>query len=173
MTSETPPALPGDNALRRWLDGDEDVTLDGLFWSLEPDRFDRLLARLHHRGRLPQHHTPPVGSEPDEDALHRLPEIDRLKRRYTRASVASQRLHALEAGWRHLAGRRPARWTISDLLAVLRRVIHEGESVAPSALVAAARDVWLDLPWPHGERQLALLLPCLELLRDDARRRRA
>lgn len=169
----TPPPLPDDSDLGRWLAGDEDATIDGIFWQLAPHRFDRLIARLHQRGRLPHHQDPATGPVPEPEVLHRLPEIDRLRRRYPRSGLASVRLHAIENGWRDLAGKRPALWTVGDLLVAVRRAIHDGDRADPSALVAAARDIWRDLPLPHGERQLGLLLPCLEHLRDDARRRRA
>ncbi len=159
-------ALPTAGDVAAWIGGAEVPLVGALFAGLNVAKFDTLVAQVRKEELLPQHWQVIAkhGVE-DEAAFDRLSEVERLRRRYSDPSLARPRLEGLRAAWRELRGKRPALWTVPDLMAAMRRIIDKKLVVDLYDLLAATRDIWGDLTLPHGREQLDMLWNCLELIR--------
>jgi hypothetical protein len=155
--------LPSEADLARWLQGEDVPTLAGLLARLE---FSPAAPETSAQRRAPAGHRRGL---PDDLKFHRLPEVGDLRVFYKNQEVARRRTEALLFGWRELGGKRPAEWTVDDLLQVVRR---GGRQMDPVDLLAAARDVWrgLDPQSPQGEgpERIEALGRALARLRADA-----
>lgn len=170
---EAPPArqLPSQEEIAAFVKGEDVPTIGTLFEELPTKKFDIHVTMMQKQELLPQHWQVirRLDAPPDDD-FDRLPEVARLRRRYTDPDLAVARLDALRAAWRELRGKQPTLWTVPDLLAALRRIIDREREVDFTHLLTAVRDVWLGLTVPHGETQLDLLWSCLSLVRERTKK---
>jgi hypothetical protein len=182
IPAETPPAQPSVGDLERWLQGEEVPEIGALFARLDFARLD--WARLEVAavqaanpvGSASPEPAParraPAGSRrglPEDLKFHRLPEIGDLRVLYKNHEVSRRRVNALHFGWRELGGKRPAEWTVVELLQVLRRdALAAGRQADPADLLSAARDVWRTLEPPRGQERLEELGKALAQLRMDS-----
>lgn len=164
-------ALPSPEEIGEWIHGAELPTLGALFEGLPVAKFDALVMQVRKEELVPQHwqalsdHTPP-----DDLAFERLPEVGRLRVRYKNQELSRRRLASLRWGWREMGGRRPAVWTVPDLLAAMRRVIEKKHPVDWTDFLTAVRDIWADLKLPHGREQLEVLWACLAQMRKSTKK---
>jgi hypothetical protein len=167
-------ALPEPEEIGAWIAGADLPTLAALFEGLTVAKFDALVMQIRKEELVPQHWQ--VISERtagDDLEFERLPECARLRVRYKDQPLSRRRLASLRYGWRELGGRRPAVWTVADLLAAMRRIIEKKHPVDWNDFFIAARDVWRDLGdrgLPHGEEQLAVLWNCLVQVRKSTKK---
>lgn len=173
-------ALPEPEEIGSFIHGADLPTLGALFEGLTVAKFDALVMQIRKEELVPQHWQ--VISERtsgDDLEFERLPECARLRVRYRNQQVSRRRLASLRYGWRELGGRRPAVWTVADLLAAMRRIIEKKLPVDWNDFLTAARDVWRDLGdrgdrgargLPHGEEQLAVLWNCLVQVRKSTKK---
>jgi len=164
-------ALPTEAEIGDWIRGAELPTLAALFDGLPVAKFDVLVMQIRKEELIPQHWSviSERGELNDLD-FERLPEVGRLRVRYKNQELARRRLRNLQWGWRELAGRRPAVWTVADLLAAMRRIIEHKHPVDWNDFLAASRDIWRDLELPHGREQLEVLWNCLVQVRKSTKK---
>jgi hypothetical protein len=166
-----PRPLPTPEDISAWIHGGEAPLLGALFDGLNVTRFDALVMQVRKEELVPQHwqvikdHTPP-----DDVEFDRLAEVGKLRVRYKDQELARRRTSQLALGWRELGGRRPAMWTVADLLAAMRRIIDKGRPVVWNDFLAAVRDVWRDHDQPFGQDQLETLWACLVLIRKNTKK---
>jgi hypothetical protein len=166
-----PRALPSPEDIGAWIHGADVPTLAALFEGLNVTRFDALVMQVRKEELIPQHwqaisdHTPP-----DDLEFNRLPEVGRLRVRYKDQALARRRVGQLQIGWRELGGRRPAMWTVADLLAAMRRIYEHGQPVDWNDFLCAIRDVWRDHELPIGKEQLEVLWNCLLQIRKSTKK---
>jgi len=167
----TPPAapvrpLPSQEDIADWIDGAEVPLIGAPFEGLTMARFDALVMQVRKEEAIPQHWQAISDREvPDDLAFERLPEVGALRVRYKNQELSRRRIAPLRLAWRELAGRRPAMWTVADLLAAMRRLYEHDAKVDWTDLLTAIRDVWRDLELPHGREQLEVLWTCLAVIR--------
>ena len=168
--AEEPRALPSLDEIARWAKGEDLPTLGALFSELPLARFDALMMQIRKEELLAQHWQV-IGERPtpDPEIFESYPEIVRLRATSAEAATAESRIEALRVGWHELAAKQPALWTASDLFVVLRRIIERELPVDFNQLLTAVRDVWRDLPLPHGREQLETLWACLDLTRQKTK----
>lgn len=158
--------LPSEADLARWLQGEDVPTLASLLARLEFSLAAPAASETAPQRRAPAGHRRGL---PDDLKFHRLPEVGDLRVFYKNHEVARRRTEALLFGWRELGGKRPAEWSVDDLLQVLRR---GGRQVDPVDLLTAARDVWRGLdpqvPQEGGNERIEALGRALARLRTDA-----
>jgi hypothetical protein len=160
------PTLPSQEEIAAWIDGAQVDSIGNLFQGLELARFDALVLQIRKEELLPQHWQVIAGLGPPEDGeFDRLPEVGELRLRYRDQALSRQRVDNLRVAWRELRGKRPVLWTVSDLVAAMRRIFQHDREVDFSHLLTAIRDVWQDLRLPHGREQLIVLWNCLALVR--------
>jgi hypothetical protein len=163
--------LPSPEDISAWIHGADVPLLGALFEGLNVTRFDALVMQVRKEELVPQHwqaikdHTPP-----DDVEFHRLPEVGALRVRYKNQELARLRVSQLIWGWRELGGRRPALWTVADLLAAMRRIIDKGRPVEWTEFLSAVRDVWSGHELPHGKEQLEALWASLVLIRKNTKK---
>ncbi len=163
--------LPAPEDIAAWIHGADVPLLGALFEGLTVGKFDTLILQVRKEELIPQHwqvltdHTPP-----DDLAFERLPEVGRLRVRTKNQELSRHRLAQLRYGWRELGGRQPARWTVPDLFAAMRRIYEKGHPVDWYALLTATRDVWRDHELPHGKEQLEILWNCLVQVRKSTKK---
>lgn len=170
---QAPPTrqLPSQEEIAAFVEGEDVPTIGTLFEGLETKKFDIHVTMMQKQELLPQHWQVIRRLDaPPDDAFDRLPEVARLRRRYTDPDLAVARLDALRAAWRELRGKQPTLWTVPDLMAALRRIVDRERDVDFTHLLTAIRDVWLGLTVPHGETQLDLLWSCLSLVRERTKK---
>jgi hypothetical protein len=164
-------ALPSPEEIGEWIHGADLPSLSALFEGLPVAKFDALVMQVRKEELVPQHwqalsdHTPP-----DDLTFERLPEVGRLRVRYKNQELSRRRLASLRWGWREMGGRRPAVWTVSDLLAAMRRIIEKKRPVDWTDFLTAMRDVWADLSLPHGREQLEVLWASLVQVRKSTKK---
>jgi hypothetical protein len=164
-------ALPEPEEIGAWIQGAHLPTLGALFEGLTVAKFDALVMQIRKEELVPQHWQ--VISERtavDDLDFERLPECGRLRVRYKDQPLSRRRLASLRHGWRELGGRRPAVWTVADLLAAMRRILEKKHPVDWNDFLIAIRDVWRDLELPHGQEQLAVLWNCLVQVRKSTKK---
>ncbi len=163
--------LPSIEEIGEWIHGADLPTLGALFEGLPVAKFDALVMQVRKEELVPQHwqvlsdHTPP-----DDLTFERLPEVGRLRVRYKNQELSRRRLASLRWGWREMGGRRPAVWTVPDLLAAMRRVIEKKHPVDWVDFLTAVRDIWADLSLPHGKEQLEVLWASLVQMRKSTKK---
>jgi hypothetical protein len=166
-----PRALPTPEDISAWVHGADAPIVGVLFEGLNVTRFDTLVMQVRKEEVLPQHwqvitdHTPP-----DDLEFHRLAEIGKLRVRYKDQELARRRIEQLLLGWRELGGRRPALWSVADLLAAMRRLIDKARPVQWHEFLSATRDVWRDHELPFGKEQLEVWWACLALIRKNTKK---
>jgi hypothetical protein len=164
-------SLPSPEEIAEWIHGAELPTLGALFEGLPVAKFDALVLQIRKEELIPQHwQVISHRGELDDLEFERLPEVGRLRVRYKNQELSRRRVHQLLYGWRELAGRRPAMWTVPDLLAAMRRIIERGHPVDWTDFLTAQRDVWRDLELPHGREQLEILWNCLVQVRKSTKK---
>jgi hypothetical protein len=164
-------ALPSPEEIGEWIHGADVPTIGALFEGLPVAKFDALVLQVRKEELIPQHWQVIAERGPLDDLdFERLPEVGRLRVRYKNQELSRRRLHQLRYGWRELAGKRPAVWTVSDLFAAMRRIIEHGHPVNWTDFLTALRDVWRDLELPHGREQLEVLWNCLVLIRKSTKK---
>jgi hypothetical protein len=166
-----PRPLPTEDDVADWIHGADHPLLGALFEGLNVQRFDALVMQIRKEELVPQHWQ--VISDrtlPPELDFERLPELCALRVRYKDQGQSRRRTAALRAAWRELAGKRPAMWTVPDLLAAMRRLLERKQAVDFYDLLCAQRDVWRDLDLPHGREQLEILWACLVQVRRSTRK---
>lgn len=163
--------LPTPEDIGAWIHGADVPLLAALFEGLNVTRFDALVMQVRKEELVPQHwqaikdHTPP-----DDMEFNRLAEVGKLRVFYKNQELARRRLAQLIVGWRELGGRRPAMWTVADLLAAMRRIIDKGHPVDWNDFLAAIRDVWGDHELPFGREQLEIFWACLVQIRKSTKK---
>ena len=163
--------LPTPEDISAWVHGADVPLVGALFEGLNVTRFDTLVMQVRKEELVPQHwqvitdHTPP-----DDLEFHRLAEIGKLRVRYKDQELARRRIEQLLLGWRELGGRRPALWSVADLLAAMRRLIDKARPVQWHEFLSAARDVWRDHELPFGKEQLEVWWACLALIRKNTKK---
>jgi hypothetical protein len=163
--------LPTPEDISGWIHGADAPLLAALFEGLTVTRFDALVMQVRKEELVPQHwqvitdHTPP-----DDLEFNRLAEVGKLRAFYKNQDLSRRRLAQLILGWRELGGRRPAMWTVADLLAAMRRIIDKGRTVDWNDFLAAIRDIWRDHELPFGKEQLEVLWACLVLIRKNTKK---
>ena len=163
--------LPSIEEIGEWIHGADLPTLGALFEGLPVAKFDALVMQVRKEELVPQHwqalkdHT-----APDDLTFERLPEVGRLRVRYKNQDLSRRRLASLRWGWREMGGLRPAMWTVSDLLAAMRRVIEKKRPVDWVDFLTAQRDIWADLSLPHGREQLEVLWASLAQMRKSTKK---
>ena len=163
--------LPTPEDISAWVHGADVPLIGALFEGLNVTRFDALVMQVRKEELVPQHwqvitdHTPP-----DDLEFHRLAEIGKLRVRYKDQELARRRIEQLLLGWRELGGRRPALWSVADLLAAMRRLIDKARPVQWHEFLSAARDVWRDHELPFGKEQLEVWWACLALIRKNTKK---
>jgi hypothetical protein len=166
-----PRPLPTDEDIAAWIHGAEVPLVAALFEGIDLKRFDALVAQIRKEEVVPQHwqvltnHVPP-----DDLVFDRLPEVGGLRVRYKDQELSRQRLHHLRFGWAELGGRRPAIWTVPDLLAAMRRIYEKNRPVSWYDFLSAARDIWRGSDLPFGREQLEVLWACLALVRKNTKK---
>jgi len=166
-----PRPLPTEEDISAWIHGAEVPLVAALFEGIDLKRFDTLVAQIRKEELVPQHwqvlsnHTPP-----DDLVFDRLPEVGGLRVRYKDQELARRRIHHLRFGWIELGGRRPAMWTVADLLAAMRRIYEKNRPVSWNDFLSAARDIWRDSDLPFGREQLEVLWACLALVRKNTKK---
>ena len=163
--------LPAPEDIAAWIHGAEVPLIAALFAGLNVTKLDALMLQVRKEELVPQHwqviqdHT-----APEDLAFERLPEVGRLRVRYKNQELSRRRLASLRWGWRELGGRQPARWTVADLFAAMRRIYEKGHSVEWNDFLAAIRDIWQDHELPHGREQLEVLWNCLVQIRKSTKK---
>lgn len=163
--------LPAMEDIAAWIHGEDAPLLAALFEGLNVTRFDALVMQVRKEELLPQHwqvitdHTPPGDVE-----FHRLAEVGKLRVFYKNQELARRRIEQLLLGWRELGGRRPAMWSVSDLLAAMRRIIDKGRPVDWHEFLSAVRDVWRTHELPFGKEQLEIFWACLVQMRKSTKK---
>ncbi len=166
-----PRELPSPAQIAAWIEGADLPSLSNLFNLLNTKLFDALVMQIRKEELLPQHWQVISSLRVPEDAeFERLAEVGRLRLRYKNQEVARRRLESLKVAWRELRGRRPALWTVPDLLAAMRRIIDKKLEVDFHDLLSATRDVWRDLSLPQGKEQLEILWACLAFARKKTKK---
>jgi len=166
-----PRPLPTPEDISAWVHGADVPLVGALFEGLNVTRFDTLVMQVRKEELVPQHwqvitdHTPP-----DDLEFHRLAEIGKLRVRYKDQELARRRIEQLLLGWRELGGRRPALWSVADLLAAMRRLIDKARPVQWHEFLSAVRDVWRDHELPFGKEQLEVWWACLALIRKNTKK---
>jgi hypothetical protein len=163
--------LPSEDDVADWIHGADRPLLGALFEGLTVARFDILVMQIRKEELVPQHWQ--VISDrtlPPELEFERLPELGALRVRYKDQPLSRRRATALRAAWRELAGKRPAMWTVPDLLAAMRRLLERKQAVDFYDLLTAQRDVWRDLALPLGREQLEILWACLVQVRRSTKK---
>jgi hypothetical protein len=166
-----PRPLPTPEDIAGWIHGADAPLLGALFEGLNVTRFDALVMQVRKEELVPQHwqaikdHTPP-----DDMEFNRLVEVGKLRVFYKNQELARRRLAQLIWGWRELGGRRPALWTVADLLAAMRRIIDKARPVDWNDFLSAIRDIWRDHELPFGREQLEVLWACLVLIRKNTKK---
>lgn len=163
--------LPGEDDVAEWIQGAEVPLLGALFEGVNVARFDILVMQIRKEELVPQHWQ--VISDrtmPSDLEFERLPEVGGLRVRYKNQELSRRRVAALRAAWRELAGKRPAMWTVPDLLAGIRRLLERKQAVDFYDLLTASRDVWRDLALPHGREQLEILWACMVQIRRSTKK---
>lgn len=164
-------ALPSPEDIGEWIHGAELPTLGALFEGLPVAKFDALVLQVRKEELVPQHwQVISERGELDDLDFERLSEVGRLRVRYKNQELSRRRLLNLRYGWRELAGKRPAVWTVPDLLAAMRRIIEHGHPVDWTDFLTAQRDIWRDLELPHGREQLEILWNCLVQMRKSTKK---
>ena len=167
--AEGSPPSPGH--LERWLQGEEVPEIGALFARLDFARLEAAAVSVPVPEPTTPRRAPAVSRRglPEDLKFHRLPEIGALRVLYKNQEVSRRRVNALHFGWRELGGKRPAEWTVAELLQVLRRdALAAGRQADPADLLTAARDVWRTLEPPQGRERLEELGRALKRLRTDA-----
>ncbi len=166
-----PRPLPTLEDISAWVHGADVPLVGALFEGLNVTRFDTLVMQVRKEELVPQHwqvitdHTPP-----DDLEFHRLAEVGKLRVRYKDQELARRRIEQLLLGWRELGGRRPALWSVADLLAAMRRLIDKARPVQWHEFLSAVRDVWRDHELPFGKEQLEIWWACLALIRKNTKK---
>lgn len=166
-----PRALPSDEDIAAWIHGADVPTLGALFEGLDVKRFDTLMMQVRKEELLPQHwqvltnHT-----APDDLVFNRLPEVGQLRVLYKNQELSRRRLHHLRFGWLEMGGRRPAMWTVSDLVAAIRRTLEKKHPIDWTEFLTAVRDVWRGSGLPFGQDQLEVLWACLVVIRKNTKK---
>lgn len=166
-----PRPLPTLEDISAWVHGADAPLIGALFEGLNVTRFDALVMQVRKEELVPQHwqvitdHTPP-----DDLEFQRLAEVGKLRVRYKDQELARRRIEQLLLGWRELGGRRPALWSVPDLLAAMRRLIDKARPVQWHEFLSAVRDVWRDHELPFGKEQLEIWWACLALIRKNTKK---
>lgn len=164
-------ALPSPEEIGEWIHGAELPTLGALFEGLPVAKFDALVLQVRKEELVPQHwQVISERGELDDLDFERLSEVGRLRVRYKNQELSRRRVAQLHYGWRELAGKRPAVWTVPDLLAAMRRIIEHRHPVDWTDFLTAQRDVWRDLELPHGREQLEILWNCMVQMRKSTKK---
>jgi len=163
--------LPSQEDIADWIHGRDVPLIGALFEGLNVARFDALVMQVRKEELVPQHwQAISDRAVPDDLTFERLPEVGGLRIRYKDQELSRRRIAPLRLAWRELAGRRPAMWTVADLLAAMRRLYEHGAKVDWTDLLTAVRDVWRDLELPIGREQLEVLWSCLALIRKNTKK---
>jgi len=163
--------LPSQEDIADWIHGRDVPLVGALFEGLNVTRFDALVMQVRKEELVPQHwQAISDRAVPDDLTFERLPEVGGLRIRYKNQELSRRRIAPLRLAWRELAGRRPAMWTVADLLAAMRRLYEHGAKVDWTDLLTAVRDVWRDLELPIGREQLEVLWSCLALIRKNTKK---
>lgn len=167
-----PRALPSPEEIGDWIHGADVPTVGTLFEGLNVTRFDALVMGIRKEELVPQHWQILKHRRDDAPDLEfeRLPEVGALRVRYKDQALSRRRLAPLRIAWRELGARRPAVWTVADLLAAMRRIYEHGHKVDWYDLLTAVRDIWRDLELPHGREQLEVLWNCLVQVRKSTKK---
>jgi len=166
-----PRPLPEPEAIGGWIAGADLPNLALLFEGLPVAKFDALVMQIRKEELVPQHWQVISEREALDDLdFERLSECGRLRVRYRDQALSRRRLAALRQAWRELGGRRPAVWTVPDLLAAMRRIVDKKIPLDWNDLLTAVRDVWRDLDLPHGREQLEVLWACLVQVRKSTKK---
>lgn len=166
-----PRALPSDEDITAWIHGAGVPTIGALFEGIDVKRFDALVMQVRKEELVPQHwQVLSSHAAPDDLVFNRLPEVGRLRVRYKNQELSRLRLHQLRFGWMEMGGRRPAMWTVPDLLAAMRRIYEKKHPVNWTEFLSAVRDVWRDSGLPFGKEQLEILWACLTLIRKNTKK---
>jgi len=163
--------LPTEDDVADWIHGADVPLLGALFEGVSHSRFDILVMQIRKEELIPQHWQ--VISDrtlPSELDFQRLPEIGGLRVRYKDQPLSRRRIAAVRAAWHELAGKRPAMWTVPDLLAGMRRILEHKRTVDMYDLLTAARDIWRGLDLPHGREQLEILWASLVQVRRSTKK---
>ena len=152
-----------------WISGGDGATIGALFEQLPVKRFDILVMQIKKDDLLPQHwQVISTHGHPDAEELAAYPSVRRLRQRY--GSEADQRLANLQIAWEELRGKQPTLWSVSDLIAALRRIIDKGRDVDMQQLLTAVRDVWAGMSVPQGQENLDVLWRCLAVVRSKTKK---
>jgi hypothetical protein len=166
-----PRALPSDEDIAAWIHGADVPTLGAVFEGIDVKRFDALVMQVRKEELVPQHwQVLSSHAVPDDLVFNRLPEVGRLRVRYKDQELSRRRLHNLRFAWMEMGGRRPAIWTVADLLAAMRRIYEKKHPVDWTELLSAMRDIWRDSDLPFGREQLEILWACLVLIRKNTKK---
>jgi hypothetical protein len=164
-------ALPSDEDISAWIHGADVPTIGAVFEGIDVKRFDALVMQVRKEELVPQHwQVLSSHAVPDDMVFNQLPEVGRLRVRYQDQELSRRRLHHLRFGWMELGGRRPALWTVPDLLAAMRRIYEKKHPVDWTELLSAVRDIWRGSDLPFGKEQLEILWACLVLIRKNTKK---
>jgi len=171
---KTPPparVLPSQEEIASWIAGAEIASLVTPLEGVTLKRYDTLVTQVGKAELLPQHWQSIAGhGHPDESEFEALPEVRKLRRSYADETLGERRVAALLVAWQQLRGKRPALWTVPDLLAAFRRIIAADLPVDRGDLLAATRDVWRGTELPQGRENLDRLWATLSFIRKKTRK---
>jgi len=162
--------LPSEEEIADWYAGADCESIDNLFNNLVVMRFDALGMQIKKEELLPQHWQILEDVEVDEEAFDGFPEVAALRARYSDPEVAEARVEAVRVAWRELRGKRPNRWTVSDLMAAMRRIIDKKLGVNFHDLLSAARDIWSNMTIPFGQEQREILWAVVAFVRTKTKK---
>jgi hypothetical protein len=166
-----PRALPSDEDIAAWIHGADVPVIGAVFEGIDVKRFDALVMQVRKEELVPQHwqvlssHTPP-----DDEVFNRLPEVGALRVRYKDQELSRRLLSQLRYGWMEMGGRRPALWTVPDLLAAMRRIYDKKHPVNWTDFLTTVRDIWRNSDLPFGREQLEILWACMVLIRKNTKK---
>jgi len=166
-----PRALPSDEDISAWIHGADVPILGAVFEGIEVKRFDALVMQVRKEELLPQHwQVLSSHAAPDDSVFNQLPEVGALRVRYKDQELSRRLLSQLRYGWMELGGRRPALWTVPDVLAAMRRIYDKKHPVNWTDFLTAVRDIWRSSDLPFGREQLEILWACLVLIRKNTKK---
>ena len=158
--------LPSNEQIAAWIEGAELPSLAALFEGLRVAKLDTFCMLIRKAELVPQHWQVLATVDHLDDAdFDALPEV-----RFLQTSVRGrEQTAALSVAWRELRGKRPALWTVPDLLAAIRRILDNDRAVDWSALLDGVRDCWRASDLPKAREELEVLWGCLALIRSKTK----
>ncbi len=159
-----PAGWPAQRDIEAWIRGEDGPAVGALLQGLDAASFDALVARLRLEGLLTVP-SPPSHDQLDDLSYNRLPDIGALRVHYKNQELSRQRIHHLRFGWRELAGRPPAHWSVTDLFYAIWKIYQKGHPVDWTEMLTGVRDIWR-LELARNRPRLEALWRSLDRLRE-------